>query len=165
MATRKTDSQPFDVIAGFLAAHDTNDRINHYLIEHLPLEAWHADPPTGKGRTVAAQFAHIHNVRLMWLKAAGYSGEMPVKLEGDAVSPTQAADALRASGAALRTVLAESLAAGGKIKGFKPDVASFMAYLFAHDVHHRGQISMQARHTGHKLPQSAMFGLWEWGTR
>jgi uncharacterized damage-inducible protein DinB len=53
-----------------LAAFDTNDRINQYLIENLPAEAWRAEPPEGKGRTIAAIVAHIHNVRVMWLKAS-----------------------------------------------------------------------------------------------
>jgi hypothetical protein len=49
-----------------------------------------------------------------------------------------------------------------RIRGFRPDVARFAAYLIAH---HRGQIAMQARQFGHPLPQKAMFGMWEWGKR
>jgi hypothetical protein len=29
----------------------------------------------------------------------------------------------------------------------------------------RGQITMLARQVGHPLPQKAMFGMWEWGSR
>jgi uncharacterized damage-inducible protein DinB len=47
----------------------------------------------------------------------------------------------------------------------KPDVGAFLTYLVAHDAHHRGQIAMLARQVGHPLPQKAMFGMWEWGTR
>jgi hypothetical protein len=32
--------------------------------------AWNAEPPGGKGRTIAAIAAHMHNVRHMWLVAA-----------------------------------------------------------------------------------------------
>ena len=53
----------------------------------------------------------------------------------------------------------------GRVKNFKPDAASFLAYLLAHDAHHRGQISMLARQLGQTLPQSVNFGMWEWGTR
>ncbi len=59
-----------------LVAFDTNDRINHYLIENLPAEAWNAKPPDGKGRTIAAIVAHMHNVRVMWLKAASLPGQL-----------------------------------------------------------------------------------------
>ena len=48
--------------------------------------------------------------------------------------------ALKASWQALDNVLSRSLSTDGRIKGFKPDAASFLAYLFAHDAHHRGQI-------------------------
>jgi uncharacterized damage-inducible protein DinB len=44
-------------------------------------------------------------------------------------------------------------------------VAGFIGYLIAHDAHHRGQIAMLARQLGYPLPQKAMFGMWEWGSR
>ena len=46
-----------------LKAFDTNNRINEYLIENLPQQAWNAKPRDGKGRTIAAIVAHMHNVR------------------------------------------------------------------------------------------------------
>ena len=58
-----------------------DDRINHYLVRNLANEAWKMAPPGGQGRSISAIFAHMHNVRLMWLKAAGYQGNMPAKLE------------------------------------------------------------------------------------
>ena len=45
-----------------LDAFNTNNRINHYLIDHLPAAAWKASPPEGKGRTIQAIVAHMHNV-------------------------------------------------------------------------------------------------------
>src|SRR5215211_5649945 len=56
-----------------LRAFDTNDRINQYLLESLSDAAWTAHPPGGKGRTIAAIAAHMHNVRVMWLKAAKWA--------------------------------------------------------------------------------------------
>jgi uncharacterized damage-inducible protein DinB len=49
-----------------------NNRINLYLLEAIPPEALN-DISTSKGRTVAQQVAHLHNVRLMWLKSPGRS--------------------------------------------------------------------------------------------
>jgi len=147
-----------------LTAFDTNDRINQYLIENLPAEAWRADPPENKGRTIAAIFAHIHNVRVMWLKAAQAS-KIPEQLERTSVTAAQAMKGLDQSRAALSGVIKSALESDGRIKGFRPDVAGFLGYLIAHDAHHRGQICMLARQVGHPLPQKAMFGMWEWGTR
>jgi DinB family len=61
---------PFLLPEALLHAFETNDRINQYVLESLPAESWRASPPEGKGRTIAAIVAHIHNVRVMWLKAA-----------------------------------------------------------------------------------------------
>jgi uncharacterized damage-inducible protein DinB len=62
-------------------------------------------------------------------------------------------------------LLGRSLASDGRIRGFKPDAASFFAYKFAHEAHHRGQIAMLARQMGLPLSKSVGFGMWEWGTR
>jgi len=152
-------------VESLLTAFDTNDRINQYMIENLPAEAWRAEPPGGKGRTIAAIVAHIHNVRVMWLKASAKGSKIPEQLDRSRVTPTQAVKALDQSRKALRAVIESALKSDGRVKGFRPDVSGFFAYLIAHDAHHRGQICMLARQTGHPLPQKAMFGMWEWGTR
>lgn len=156
-------AKPFVLAEALLAAFDTNDRINHYLLENLPEEAWRAELPTGKGRNIAAIVAHMHNVRGMWLKAAG--GMVPDQLDRHKVTPAQAKKALAESRGAIHELLKTSLAADGRIKGFRPDAAGFVAYLIAHDAHHRGQITMLARQVGHPISQKAMFGMWEWGSR
>src|SRR5262249_39442089 len=148
-----------------LTSFDTNDRINQYLIESLPAESWRSEPPEGKGRTIAAIAAHMHNVRVMWLKAAAKGSQIPEQLDRARVTRAQAVKGLEQSAGALRAVLKSALESDGRIKGFKPDVAGFFGYLIAHDAHHRGQICMLARQAGHPLPQKAIFGMWEWGSR
>ena len=150
--------------AALLNAFNTNNRINQYLIENLPTAAWKAKLPEGKGRTIAAIVAHMHNVRVMWLKAAKVT-EIPAQLERATVTPAQATHALEDSRQALSVIITRALASDGRVKNFRPDVAGFLAYLIAHDAHHRGQITMLARQLGHALPQKAMFGMWEWGKR
>ena len=155
---------PFSLPQALLHAFDTNDNINQYLLENLPAESWRAATPDGKGRTIAAIVAHLHNVRVMWLKAAK-AAEIPAQLEKEKVTATQAAKALEQSRAALADVLKAALDTDGRVKGFRPDAAGFVGYLIAHDAHHRGQICMLARQVGHPLSQKAMFGMWEWGSR
>ena len=164
MASRKKPAAPFVLPDALMTAFATNNRINLYLIEHLPEPAWRAVPPGGNGRTIAAMAAHIHNVRLMWLKSVSYASA-PSKLNPESVTRPQAAAALSESGEAIDAVLRSGFGGDGRIKGFQPDAAGFFAYLIAHDAHHRGQIMMMARQSGHPVSQSAMFGLWQWGTR
>jgi len=104
-------------------------------------------------------------VRVMWLKAAAKGSAIPEQLDRSKVTPSQAMRALEQSREALSVVISRALDSDGRIKGFRPDVAGFLAYLIAHDAHHRGQITMLARQVGHPLPQKAMFGMWEWGSR
>jgi uncharacterized damage-inducible protein DinB len=147
-----------------LNAFNTNNRINQYLIDNLPAAVWKARPSDGKGRNVAAIVAHMHNVRVMWLKAAK-AEKVPDQLNRARVRPAQALQALEKSRHALSAVISQALSVNGRVRGFQPDVVGFVAYLIAHDAHHRGQIAMLARQLGHPLPQKAMFGIWEWGSR
>jgi uncharacterized damage-inducible protein DinB len=160
---RKTFTDQLPV--ALLNAFNTNNRINQYLIDSIPAKAWRAAPPGGKGRVIAAIVAHMHNVRVMWLKAAAKGSEIPEQLDRARATPSQAMRAMEQSRLALSVVISNALEADGRIKGFRPDVAGFLAYLIAHDAHHRGQIAMLARQVGHPLPQKVMFGMWEWGSR
>jgi len=155
---------PFVVADALLGAYAINNRINIYLVQNVPDEAWIAKPPGGKGRDIASIVAHMHNVRLMWLKASG-AADIPAKVDPANVTKQRAVRALQASWKALEDTLRASLDGPGNIKGFKPDAVGFFGYLVAHDAHHRGQITMLARQLGHPVSQSVMFGMWEWGTR
>ena len=56
-----------------------NDRMNQILIEHLDPAAWRAKPP-GKGRTIAAIFTHMHNVRCKWIRLTAPHLKVPRQL-------------------------------------------------------------------------------------
>jgi len=159
----RKSAPPFKPSEALLSAFDTNERINQYLLENLPVLSWRANPPGGGGRTIAAIVAHVHNVRVMWLKAT--KGNIPAQLDRLTVTPAQARKALAESHAALHEVIAAALKADGRIKGFRPDVAGFVGYLIAHDAHHRGQVTILARQVGYPISQKTMFGMWEWGVR
>jgi uncharacterized damage-inducible protein DinB len=143
-----------------------NNRINLYLLEAIPPEAL-SDISTSKGRSVAQQLAHLHNVRLMWLKVSG-----PELMEGlEKIEKETAADkklltrSLKQSGQAMETLLKKSLENGGKIKGFKPHITAFLGYVVAHESHHRGQIALSLKQSGHPLEKKVAYGIWEWRVR
>jgi hypothetical protein len=103
-----------------------NNRINLYLLEAIPPGALN-DVSASKGRTVAEQVAHLHNVRLMWLKASGpeLMGGLEKIEKETAADKKLLARSLKDSGKAMETLLKKSLENGGKIKGFKPHITAF----------------------------------------
>jgi uncharacterized damage-inducible protein DinB len=143
-----------------------HDRINRYLLAAVPAEALRV-VSASRGRSVGEQFAHVHNVRLMWLKSAApelLDGLQKVEKEGAGDAEVLRA-ALEASGEAVGELLRRSLAEGGRIKGFKPHAAAFLGYLVSHESHHRGQIALTLKQAGHPLDKKVAYGLWEWGVR
>lgn len=141
-----------------------HNRINLYLLDAID-EANLGDISASKGRTVGEQFAHMHNVRLMWLKAAEPMLLTGLdKMEKENISKEKVEKALKASSLAIEQLFKKS-GADGKIKGFKPHATAFLGYLVSHESHHRGQIMLTLKQAGHPVDKKTQFGIWEWGTR
>ncbi len=153
---------PLAPVEAMLRAFAIHNRINVYLLDHLSPKAWLMTPAGGKGRTLAAMAAHMHSVRLMWLKAAKVEA-LPAKLDPDA-SIDEAKVALIESAAAMQAFLKPALETG-RVPNFKPDAWSFVGYLIAHEAHHRGQMTQLARVLGYPVDKAVNFGMWEWGVR
>jgi len=143
-----------------------HNRINLYLLDAIDKTSLDSHSAS-KGRSVGEQFAHLHNVRLMWLKSAA-----PELLTGlQKIEAPQAVDhkllrsSLVDSGKAIASLLEQSLETGGKIKGFKPHAEAFLGYLISHESNHRGQIALSLKQAGKPLDKKIAYGLWEWGVR
>ena len=149
-----------------LETWDIHARINHYLLDALDDEAL-ASVASSRGRSVGETFAHLHNVRLMWLASAAPERMATLqKVEkADALAKSALGDSLRSSDAAIRALLGDSLAGDGRVKGFKPHATAFLGYLISHESHHRGQIALALKQSGHPLGRKTAYGIWEWGVR
>src|SRR5450432_444141 len=142
-----------------------HNRINLFLLNAID-EKYLADISASKGRNVGEQFAHIHNVRLMWLKAAMHDlliGQTKIDKDSKITKKLISAELMKSADA-----ISKLLSAGfetGKIKGFKPHASAFFGYLISHESHHRGQITLSLKQSGHPIDQKTQYGLWEWGSR
>lgn len=141
-----------------------HNRINIYLLESIEEENL-KDVSASKGRNVGEQFAHIHNVRLMWLTVADAAllGGL-TKIGKENITKELLKNELNLSGTAVATLF-EKPPIDGKIKGFKPHATAFLGYLISHESHHRGQVMLSLKQSGHPVDKKTQFGIWEWGTR
>jgi uncharacterized damage-inducible protein DinB len=154
-----------------LETYAVNDAMNQLILEHLDPHAWRAKPPGRNARTIAAIFAHVHNIRRKWLRLSAPHLKLPAQLVRTRCTQRQASAALAESAQRCSEMLAEALAGlDGRVKQFRrdgwarpwPAGAAMFAYMVSHEAHHRGQVCMLAHQLGFPLPIKAAYGMWVW---
>ena len=147
-----------------------NDRINQMLIEHLDPAAWTAKP-SGRVRSIAAIFTHMHNVRCKWIRLTAPHLKVPRQLNRAKCTPRQARTALAESALRCAAMLEDALSGGdGRVKTFVrdgwaapwPAGLEMLCYMLSHEAHHRGQACMLAHQLGFPLPKKVAYGMWNW---
>jgi uncharacterized damage-inducible protein DinB len=164
-----------DLCQVLVESYAVNERMNQIVLEHLDPAAWRAKLPGGKGRTIAAIFAHVHNVRRKWLRLSAPHLKLPAALAHSSCTQKQVRVALAESGARCSEMLAEALARPHsgprrRVETFVrdgwarpwPAGAAMVAYMVSHDAHHRGQVGMLAHQIGFPLPTKATSEMWAW---
>ncbi|HYL69077.1 MAG TPA: DinB family protein, partial [Candidatus Limnocylindria bacterium] len=156
-----------------LETYASNDAMNQLILADLDPRAWRAQLPgkKGAGRTIAAIFAHLHNVRLKWLRLSAPHLKRPPALDPGRCTMKQAAAAHRKSAAQCLRMLSDALSAvpTRRVSKFTrdgwmptwPAGGTMFAYMFAHEAHHRGQILLLAHQLGYRVLYKTP-GIWHW---
>jgi uncharacterized damage-inducible protein DinB len=142
-----------------------SNRMLFKLLDAIPLEALSGVSASG-GRSVGQMFAHIHNVRLMWLEVSASDlmasvEKIPVRKK-DGYETESLRTALNASHQAMEILFKRGLETG-KIKDFKPHTMGFFGYFIAHEWYHIGEIGITFTQAGYPLDDKVAYGIWEWG--
>lgn len=143
-----------------------HNRIMVYMLDAIASDTLMLKPQP-RGRSTGETYAHVHNVRLMWLQqGAPDLMETVQKIEKESAFDKEIlTTGLTASGDAIGIMVQRALAANKRIRGFKPHAVAFIGYLISHESHHRGQIVLQLKQAGIPLDKKILYGLWEWGVR
>ena len=153
-----------ETIDQFLEAWGANCRINHLILAELSATALKSTLSARGGRDVGRQFGHIHTNRVWQLeKRAPGLAEGLEKFEGKS---TPAASALKRQLKKSDKAVSEFLGAVARgekgHRGFKRGVATTLSYLIAHESHHRGNILLTLKQSGHALDKASRYAIWNW---
>lgn len=152
---------PAEQIVDTWAIHN---RILLHLLDNLPEEALAGVSASG-GRSVGQMFAHVHNVRLMWLEVSApdifqTQTKLPARKK-DEFTRTQLRAALEASSAAMQELFRRGFEKG-KITGIKPHPSAGFGYFIGHEWYHVGEIGITLTQAGFPLDDKVAYGIWEW---
>ena len=165
---------PPDLRPTLVAAWRTNNRVTISFVQRLPSGLWDTAVPGAPRRTIRTIAAHLHNARCSWVKTLGREHGVipPARVDHRRVSPRQLVAALKRSGDGIEALLRLGFASDGQVppsrgyvwRNLSLDVGHVLTYFVAHEAHHRGQIVLVARQTGHRLPMPITDALWQWKT-
>ena len=143
-----------------------NEHLNQLLLENLDGKAWRAKPARNM-RTIAAIFCHMHNVRRKWVRLSAPHLKLPPQLDRTRCTQKQARSALAESARRCTEMIGEALDDGREFRrdGWArpwPAGAAMVAYMVAHEAHHRGQVCMLAHELGFPLGNKVTSEMWSW---
>ncbi|HEU4718103.1 MAG TPA: DinB family protein [Bacteroidia bacterium] len=138
-----------------------NNRIDLFVLGNIPdkdLGVAHS----ARSRTIADQFAHLHNVRIMWLEIHKPAlAKTLKKIEKGKATKKLLEESLKKSGDAMADYFRE-LGSPEKMAKAKKSPYNFFAYVTAHEAHHRGQILLHLKYAGVPFDRDKSYAIWEW---
>jgi uncharacterized damage-inducible protein DinB len=147
------------------AAFLRNNDANLFLLRAIP-DADMGAAYSARTRTVAAQFAHMHYVRVLHLRKRGkeHLGDLQAFPTGAQPTRKELERALTGSAKAIVAFLAAAEEKGA-VKSWHDPPAGFLAYLVAHEAHHRALAILSLRLAGRKLHKDTLYGIWNWSKK
>jgi uncharacterized damage-inducible protein DinB len=147
-----------------IEAWRTNNKMNLLFIDNVVDEGMQKTLSNRGGRTIYLQLVHVHNVRIGWLEIVAKDIFKKYKsLDKETPYDKKALKkAFEESGKAIEEFIEKNWDEGGKVKSFKKGLIPFVAYLIAHEGHHRGHAMLTLKQSGVKVPDKLKWGLWEW---
>jgi len=143
-----------------------NQAITVAMLRGIPARGLQAIPPGTRGRTVAEQFMHLQRVRFGWLRFNKHPGWRALEhfkghKKGAPISRQVLVAALNRSGPMVEDYLRARITQARRVMFFGGRPARWLAYMIAHESHHRGAIALTLKLNGMPLPSKvAMRDVW-----
>ena len=140
-----------------LDAWDRNNRILINLLRALPAAGLEARAAEGSP-TVAGMFTHIHYVRLVFLSedVPEMAPPVPSREWQSEKDPDRIAEALEASGQAVRDAVERCIRTGQAMKVHYDHPVLFLQHMVWHEGYHHGQIKLALKINGLGLDNKAI---------
>lgn len=141
-----------------------NNRINLRLIEGISDAGMRCTLSKRGGRNVVRQFAHLHNNRIYQLKGRAKPLAKGAPLFDTHDEPDRSTLAAAFDDSSQRIEQWIRLASEGSpgVRTFKRGLIPNIAYLIAHESHHRGSILLTLKQCGHRLDPALQYAIWDW---
>ena len=141
-----------------------NNRINLLLVDRISDEGMGCTLSRRGGRNVVRQLAHIHNNRIWHLqRRAKRLAEGATLFETyDEPDRKTLTAALRDSGDKIEQLFRLAGEGAPGVRTFKRGIAPYLAYFVAHESHHRGNILLTLKQSGHAVDKNTAYAIWDW---
>ncbi len=152
------------LITQLIETWQTNNRINLFLIGKIDTAGMKSSLSKRGGRSVTRQFAHLHNNRVWQLerRAKDLAKGLHKFETTDEPDKRTLKKHLNQSAKRFETYWTDAVTGDVKRACFKKGVIAYLAYFIAHEAHHRGNILLTLKESGHNLDQDTKYAVWNW---
>ncbi len=152
------------MIEELLEAWRINNRVNLRLIESIGDAGMRCTLSKRGGRNVVRQFTHLHYVRVFQLtrRAKALAKGACHFATHDEPDQSTLMAALHDSSQRIEKWIRLAHEGVPGIRTQKRGLVPTVAYLIAHESHHRGSVLLTLKQSGHPVDKSIRDGIWDW---